>query len=398
VAKKMNELATKLKTVSFKDNVMKECSELFYDPKFESKLDEINSIIGFNNGVYDLETGEFRDGRPEDFVSFSTGLDYIEYNANDPNIQGIQSYLAQVLTKPEVREYVTKLFASFLHGTLRDQKFYIWTGSGSNSKSKLLELFMSSFGDYCCVFPISMLTSKRVASNAANSELALAKGKRFALMSEPENDERINVGLMKELSGGDRIIARRMYHEPVEFNPKFKMVLACNKLPVVPSDDGGTWRRIRVVEFTSKFVENPTAENEFPIDVDFSQNIQRWRPYFISLLLEYYKIYKIEGLREPEDVLRVTREYKRQNDHLADFVFHCVEKKEDAFLSLNETYAELKSWARENSLQLKMPTKQELCEYLKKNMADSVVKSNVQGFQNFRLKSTAAYTQEDNNE
>jgi len=243
-----------------------------------------------------------------------------------------------------------------------------------------------------------MLTSKRVASNAANSELALAKGKRFALMSEPENDERINVGLMKELSGGDRIIARRMYHEPVEFNPKFKMVLACNKLPVVPSDDGGTWRRIRVVEFTSKFVENPTAENEFPIDVDFSQNIQRWRPYFISLLLEYYKIYKVEGLREPEDVLRVTREYKRQNDHLADFVFHCVEKKEDAFLSLNETYAELKTWARENSLQIKMPTKQELCEYLKKNMADSVVKSNVQGFQNFRLKSTAAYTQADNNE
>jgi P4 family phage/plasmid primase-like protien len=385
-AKRMHDIALKLKTTNFKDYLMKECAELFYVEKFEDWLDSNENLIGFTNGVFDLDTMEFREGRPEDHISFSTGNDYIEYDPTNKYVHAIKVYLTQVLPKPEVREYVMRLFATFLHGAVKEQKFYIWTGSGSNSKSKLVELFERSFGEYCCKFPITLLTMKRAASNAATSELARAKGKRFGCLQEPSEDEKLNIGLMKELSGGDKIMARAIYKEPVEFKPQFKMLLLCNHLPHVPSDDGGTWRRIRVVEFISKFVDHPEGENEYPIDLELSTKMEAWRPHFIAMLIEVYKIYKQEGIQEPEEVLSCTRDYKRNNDHLADFIHNCVEKKDSAFLSLNEAFAELKSWAKDDNIPIKIPTKAELEKYLSKNLTKCVSNNQFKGYKGYRLK------------
>ena len=59
---------------------------------------------------------------------------------------------------------------------------------------------------------------------------------------------------MKELTGNDKIIARALFKEPVEFIPQFKMLLMCNDLPNVASNDDGTWRSMEVVDFISRFV------------------------------------------------------------------------------------------------------------------------------------------------
>lgn len=365
-AKKLSEIAMKLRNSSFKENIMKECSELFYVEKFEEKLDSNIHLIGFENGVYDIETHEFREGRADDYITFSTGNNYIPYNPSHPIVDSVNKYLEQVLTRYDVREYVLKLFATFITGQIKEQKFYIWTGSGSNSKSKLVELFEKSFGDYCCKFPITLLTQKRAASNAANSELARAKGKRFACLQEPSEDEKINIGLMKELSGGDKIMARALFKEPFEFHPQFKMLLLCNHLPSVPSDDGGTWRRIRVVEFTSKFVEDPQEENEFPIDYDLSSKMEGWKEYFIGILIHYLKKYQLEGITEPAEVLKCTTEYKCKNDHMAAFIDSHIVKKESSFLSTDEVFSELKDWIKNDNIPIKLPVKSEMDKYVTK--------------------------------
>lgn len=358
-AKKLTELALELKRTNFKDNIMKEAGELFYCEDFENKLDAHTGLIGFENGVYDLDNKEFRAGRPDDFISFSTQNDYVPYDASHPYAIGLLAYLAQVFTEEAVREYVLKVCASFLHGSTRDQKFHIWTGVGSNSKSLYVTLFEKAFGDYCIKFPITLLTQKRAASNAATPEVARSRGKRFASLQEPSEDEKLNIGLMKELSGGDRIQARGLFKEPVEFYPQFKMLLLCNHLPSVPSEDGGTWRRIRVVEFTSRFCDNPRRElNEFPIDHDLQDKLNGWREHFMALLIHYFERYQAYGVEEPEAVLKVTREYRESNDHIARFASEHLVKEADqtVFVCVDEVLQEYQDWAkRENIPHFKPP-------------------------------------------
>lgn len=351
IVKKLVSISSKLKTVPFKNNIVSELRDLFYIDKFEEKLDSKCTLIGFENGVYDLEMNEFRDGRPDDYISFSTNINYIQYNPEYRNVIEMHEFISKIFTVPALKQYVLTLLSSFLNGNIREEKFHIWTGSGSNGKSKFIELFERSFGGYCVKFPITLLTQKRASSNSATSELARAKGKRFASLQEPSEDEKLNIGLMKEISGGDTIQARMLYKEPIEFKPQFKMILACNHLPSIPSDDGGTWRRIRVVEFTSKFCENPNPEilNEFLMDKELSLRFDEWREYFMSMLIEYHKEYIKNGIKEPEEVLKCTREYQRSNDCYLDFVESELEKSNDNSLIKADAYTCFKLWVVDNA-------------------------------------------------
>ena len=322
MAKSLHTICANLKNASYKSSCITETKCLFTDDKFDEKLDCQRHLIGFENGVYDLIFHEFRDGQPDDLISFCTGINYIPYNPKSKEAREIQDYLAQVHINHEVRKYMIEVLAMTLDGSTKQERFYIFTGTGSNSKSKCIELFQKSFGDYCCIMPIQVLTQKRAASTAADPALARTRGKRFAISQEPGAEEKINIGILKEITGGDKIIARTLFKEPIEFRPQFKLILTCNDLPQVPSDDNGTWRRIRVVEFKSKFVDkpDPNKPNEFPIDCELNEKFDRWAETFLSYLIEVYKGMDVKKVYEPAEVVVATDKYKLNNDLIGQFI------------------------------------------------------------------------------
>lgn len=241
----------------------------------------------------------------------------------------------------------------------------------SNSKSKILELVQKAVGEYYCILPIALLTQKRVASNSAQSELERTKGRRVAVMQEPGESEKLNIGLMKELSGGDIIQCRGLFKEPIEFRPQFKMIMTCNELPEVPGDDGGTWRRIRVIEFTSKFCENPDARksNEFPIDPELADKFERWSDAFISMLIDHHKKTDPRLIKEPMEVRIATESYKKNNDAIGQFVEDRIEQVDNprARLQINVVYTEFKTWAHNNIAKGKrIPEKSQIKAYFEK--------------------------------
>lgn len=269
--------------------------------------------------------------------------------------------------------------------------------SNSNGKSKCIDLFEQSFGEYCCKLPITLLTQKRAASNAATSELARTKGKRFACLQEPSEDEKLNVGLMKELTGGDKIMARQIYKEPVEFKPQFKMVLTCNQLPNVPANDNGTWRRLRVIEFTSKFCENPSPENpnEFEMDMDLASKFEIWKEYFMGLLINYYKKYVEQSITEPDEVTACTREYQRNNDVYLDFVEQEFERNDMAFTSYNQMANCFRSWLKDNNMSHISMKKRDVQTNLIKTLGKTVSFSGVEGYKGWQFKSHAVQIQDE---
>lgn len=330
----------------FKENVMKECEDLFNNSLFEELLDANRFTLGFLNGVYDLEKMEFRNGCPDDYISFCTNVEYKPWETlqNTPAAKELKDFISKILPQPDVRKYVLKLISSFLSGNTGEQKFHIWTGSGANGKSKLIDLIEAALGDYTSVLPITVLTRKR--GTGASPEIAETKGKRFVRFQEPEKEDKIQVGYMKEITGGDKINTRKLYKSPIEFRPQFKTVLCCNDLPDIPANDGGTWRRIRVVDFPSKFVDDPSGPNEFKKDTEIPQKLKSWAPCFVSLLIEMYSKYIKEGLKEPESVIQYTKDYQRRSDVYLDYIEeNVIETNDDSDkIKLNEFFAHFKEW------------------------------------------------------
>ena len=367
-----------------KEQILKECCDLFKKEGFEAELDSKLNLLGFKNGVYDLEKKEFRDGVPDDMISLSTNLEYEEFNPNLVESQEISTFLKQILPDGELRGYVMKLVSMCLSGLTGEQKFHIWTGKGSNGKSRFIELIEESLGDYARKCPVTLLTKSRAASNAASPELSNLPGKRFLSFQEPESGEKLNLGLMKELSGGDKIMARPLYSNPFEFKPQFKMVLCCNDLPHIPGDDDGTWRRIRVVYFPSKFTDNPKESNEYQKDIHLPEKMKNWKQQFIAMLLETYKKYIREGLKEPDCVLEHTKEYERKSDSFADFVYDKLEqtKNKKDTVSLTSLYPIYKVWYSE-SFSEKPPSKNDFKANMEKRYGKILIGK---GWEGLKLK------------
>lgn len=306
------------------------CLELeFYNSNFHKIIDQDKDLIGFENGVYDLKNMEFRKGRSSDYISMSTGYEYIEYTEDHVLYKELMDLICKILPDPDVREFTLRSLASCLDGHTRDENFYIWSGknnTGGNGKSTIMELHLKALGEYGCISPVSLITGKRESANSANSALANIQHKRCVIMQEPGSNDQIQADVMKALTGGDRISTRELNSSQIEFKPCAKFFMACNKIPSISDLDGGVIRRLKITEFISRFVEEPNPENirngiyEFKIDKELKSKLENYQCVFMCILLDYYRIYKTHGLTPPLPVLQVTKKYENDNNTIKQFI------------------------------------------------------------------------------
>lgn len=368
----INGLISKLENVSFKKNVLTEMYYLFkqLEPNFISKLDANPYLMGFNNGVYDFKSNIFRKGELTDYVTFSTGYDYTEYDNNCVEVKEIYDFLGKIITNKRVFEYLLKILGRSLIG-ISDESFHILTGlSGANGKSTLINFLEDTLADYNTAVDVSLLTNKRALSASASPDVIRLRGKRYVSFAEPEYGDTLKSGILKAFSGGDSIIARELYKSPISFKLQASMFLVCNDLPNLSSVDGGMVRRIRVIEFKSRFCDNPIKENEFMIDPTVKGKLQMWRPYFMSILIHWYKKYeneiKLNGKIEiPSEVTQATNKYKNDNDKFNEFFEECVTVS-NTFLPMKDIYRFFSMWWSNNNINnYKIPDVKELIRGMK---------------------------------
>jgi len=376
----------KLADIPFRKNVLEACANYFYDPEFQKKLDQNTYLVGFNNGVYDLKEHSFRDGLPSDGLSKSVNYNYKDFVESDKVFIKIAKYFSQVHTDEDMREYTFTFIASILRG-VPDSKVHIWTGGGGNGKSATVDLIKHMLGDYFGVLPVTFLTRKKMSSSNATPELADKFGKRMLVIQEPEHNDVVYVGQMKEISGKDTIQARPLYGDPFEYVPQFALVLTCNVLPHIPSSDRGTWRRLRVTPYESEFVEsNPQGLKQFLIDEELSEEFEHWaQPLMWLVLNRYYPIYEkgVDGkkfrIAEPAKVKQFTNAYKMDSDIYMEFLEDglIITKDEKDSENIGMVFDAFKSWYS-TSYSEKAPPKKEFMNYLKKNKY-TVDKQNIYG-------------------
>ena len=374
-------VSVKLKQTSDKNNIMREAMELFYDKDFIKKVDSNKNLLCFNNGVVDFITKTFRDGYPQDYITKTTGINYIPHNITNPHkiCTEIASFMEKLFPDESLNKYMWSHLASCLIGTNKNQTFNIYRGSGSNGKSILTDLMTQCLGDYKGTVPITLVTEKRNSIGGTSSEVIQLKGIRYAVMQEPSKDSRINEGVMKELTGGDPVQGRALYCESEVFEPQFKLVVCTNSLFEINSNDDGTWRRIRICDFKSKFIDADETHTDdtkhvFLKDKSLKERLPTIAPYFMSMLVDL--AFQTEGTVEDCDiVLEASNKYRQGQDHLSAFVLEKVlhTKINSDKIKKNELSHEFKKWFEQEHGQRKQPKGCELNDYMDKRFGKSKI-------------------------
>lgn len=334
---KLADLCIYLKKTTWKNNIMREAKELFYDRDFVNKLDQNPYLLCFNNFVVDFKEKTWRNGQPDDYISKCTNIDFIPYKEikGSETENDINRFIDQLFPDESLKKYMWQHLASTLIGNNDNQTFNMYTGSGRNGKSKLVDLMSKTLGDYKATVPITLLTQKRNQIGSTSSEIVQLMGVRYAVMQEPSKGEKINEGIMKEITGGDPIQGRALFKESVTFIPQFKLVVCTNTLLDIKSNDDGTWRRIRVCDFMSKFLENPYGdEAKFPkedypyqyeMDKHIDEKFATWAPVLASMLVNI-TFEKMGSVTDCDIVLASSEQYREGQDYLAEFCKDKIKK------------------------------------------------------------------------
>ena len=375
-SKYIMEIALKLKNTSSKNNIMKEAAAIFYDTYFIKNMDANKWLMCFNNGVIDFKQKEFRNGYPQDYITKSTRIDYIPYDKNSEEMSTISkevlTFMEQLFPIASLNKYMWDHLASCLIGVNKNQTFNIYRGDGSNGKSKMTDLMSYALGDYKGTVPITLISEKRNNIGGTSSEIMQLKGLRYAVMQEPSKDTPLNEGIMKELTGGDPIQARALYMESETFIPQFKLCVCTNSLFEIKSNDNGTWRRIRICDFMSTFVDKiDESENapqyQFLKDKDLEDKLHKWAPLFASMLVE--KAFENNGEVEDCDIIIASsNKYRQGQDIISAFVNDMVIKTNDNNdrIKKKELQEHFKQWFQDSQGNRKPPKGSELDEYMDK--------------------------------
>jgi len=282
------------------------------------------------NGTVDLKTGELLLHSRADLI---TKLAEVEY---DPNAEApvFQAFLEKVLPSEALRKFVQKAVGYSLTGDISEQSLFFLHGSGANGKTTLMNVVLGLTGEYGKQAAPDLLVAKRGAHPA---ELADLFGARLVYSTEVEDGARFAESLMKQLTGSERINARRMRENFWEFDPTHKIWLAANHKPTVKGTDHAIWRRIKLVPFT---VTIPKAEQ----DPGLPEKLEAEMPGILAWAVRGCLGWKAEGLGEPKEVTRATDAYRAEQDVLAAFIEECCWVDRNAQVKFRDLYEAYQAW------------------------------------------------------
>lgn len=305
-------------------------------------LDADPWLICCPNGRLDLRTGLLREHDRNDYMTKMVAVPY-EPRALAPRFV---QFLAEVFDEAAVASYVLRFLGYSLTGNVSEQVFQLWHGHGSNGKSVLVDVVRYVLGDYAQILAGDLLVKRRQgrSSEAASPDVARLRGCRFAAGVETEEGQRWNESLVKQLTGSDRIVARHLHQESIEFDPTWKLVLAVNHKPIVRGTDRGMWRRIHLVPFEQTFT-GPRA------DPHLTQRLRGEGPGILAMLVRACLEWQREGLCAPERVRAAGEDYRAGQDVVGSFLSECVGPGEG--VSKSRLFQAYRKWAIDGGEYLK---------------------------------------------
>lgn len=312
-------------------------------------------LLGVKNGVLDLRTGQLRDGQPEDYLRTVAPT---QWEGLDRAAPRWERFVSEVMSDESDRvAFLQRLLGYALNGSTKEHVVGVFVGArGRNGKRVLFESLQQVLGSYAQSVSTDILIGqehKRIAGSAQPHLMEL-QGKRLAYCSETGEHDRLSTAQVKNISGGDPITARWLNQNPVTFLPTHTLFLQTNRKPQAPADDDALWERVKVIEFKTRFVDDPSAPDERPRDLALEETLQREAPGILAWLVRGGLLWQQGGLQTPPSV-RLARDTYRREESIEPFLEAACVEADGLQAEGGGLYAAYDNWCKAQHLRAKSP-------------------------------------------
>lgn len=291
-------------------------------------------LLNVLNGTLDLRTGELRPHRQIDTITMLAPAVY-DAHATTPTFN---AFLERVVPDEDVRSYLHRLVGYALTGSVTEQTMPFFYGEGANGKSTFTGAVQEILGDYAAQgSPGLLIAQERGGDDVGRRERARLRGKRLVLCQEVAANQYLNEVQVKQLTGGDKITAARLYENEIEFSPTHKIIVAANHKPRVRGQDHAIWRRIALVPFT---VCIPDAERDPDLPAKLRAESSGILAWAVRGCLEWQRV----GLNPPAAVRAATADYREDEDRLAEFLEQRTESAAGGAVASADLYERYTRW------------------------------------------------------
>lgn len=299
-------------------------------------FDRDDMLINVANGYIDLTSRELYKHDINKMFSQITNTDYTEKMQPAVWLDFLNDIFAG--DKAVIR-YIQKALGYSLTGSTREQVMFILFGKGRNGKSIFVETIAEILGDYSNNMQAKSLMVKK--NDNVNTDIARLSKARFVTSSEPNEGFRFDEGLIKQLTGGDKVTARFLYAEEFEYTPKFKIWVSTNHKPIIRGTDDGIWRRLVLIPFDVQIPEEK-------VDKDLKYKLLREAPAILNWMAEGAYMWMQEGLAMPEKLKEASKAYRNEMDVIEQFIEDECKRVDDGKVKAHELYELYKKWANDN--------------------------------------------------
>lgn len=277
-------------------------------------LDKGHFLLNCRNGTVDLRTGAIRPHERKDLLTHDVEIDYRPDATTPTWLRFLDDVFAH---DAELIHFVQRAVGYSLTGNVKEQVLLICHGSGSNGKSVFLNIIRQLLGKLAWQAAPDLLLADR--NRRHPTEQADLFGKRLVVCQETGEGRRFNETLVKQLTGGDAITARRMHEDNWSFDPTHKLWLSTNHRPEIKGTDYAIWRRMRLIPFAVQFSDESDPRKDPDMEARLIKELPGIMNWAICGCLDWQK----HGLGLAEAVKTATSAYQAEMDVLAGWIADC---------------------------------------------------------------------------
>ncbi len=313
------------------DSIIAMAKYVFHDADLAQKMDADPDLLGCQNGVLDLCTGQMRP-TGGDYVSQQTSCNWRGLDLKTPMID---SFFCDIFNgDQELISFMQRFLGYCLTGHDRSQVWAIFSGSGASGKGVLNEMMKTMLGPYAaemhrdCIFK----TGRSSAPGAAESHMVALINKRWAVRDESDSADILDETMVKKLTGGGSITARDLNKPMTTFKPTFKPILMTNNRPRIDVSSDAMRRRILVIAFPNRYKPAQELDALDPTqklrddDMQAKMTNQAAQEQLLVWCVKGAMQWCQQGIGDlPAAVIQERERYYQENDDIGAFITeHCM--------------------------------------------------------------------------